>query len=155
MTGACFAEGMKQCGLAAALGTMIAGRPDLMIPLAAVVPVLFAFVSGSGIASTKGLYEFFYDPAVDLGHDPNAVGAVVSPPVGAATFTANVPSAISECVAFRMYQATAAEFIPLPTMEIRLAAKTKRARSQGRCCTWTAVRTTENGRRVRCARRRR
>jgi len=25
-----------------------------------------------------------------------------------------------------MYQATAAEFIPLPTMEIRLAAKTKR-----------------------------
>jgi hypothetical protein len=38
--------------------------------------------------------------------------------------TANVPSAISECVALRMYQATAAEFIPLPTMEIRLAAKT-------------------------------
>jgi hypothetical protein len=44
--------------------------------------------------------------------------------------TANVPSAISECVAFRMNHATAAEFIPLPTMEIRLAAKTKRS---GRC----------------------
>src|SRR5579872_987010 len=41
--------------------------------------------------------------------------------------TAKVPRAVSECVAFRMYQATAAEFIPLPTMEIRLAAKTKRS----------------------------
>jgi hypothetical protein len=40
--------------------------------------------------------------------------------------TANVPSAISECVACRMYQATAAEFMPLPNIEITLAAKTKR-----------------------------
>src|SRR3954465_8734331 len=40
--------------------------------------------------------------------------------------TAKVPRAISECVALRMYQATAAEFIPLPHMEIRLAAKTNR-----------------------------
>src|SRR5581483_5481204 len=40
--------------------------------------------------------------------------------------TANVPSAISECVACRMYQATAAEFIPLPSIEITLAAKMKR-----------------------------
>lgn len=78
VTGACFAEGLKLCGLAAVLGKMIAGLPDLMVPLAAAVPVLFGFVSGSGIASTKGLYEFFYDPAVALGHDPNAVGAVVS-----------------------------------------------------------------------------
>ncbi|MBX3399394.1 MAG: C4-dicarboxylate transporter DcuC [Gemmataceae bacterium] len=78
VTGACFAEGMKLCGLAAALGHAIAGSPELMLPLAAVVPMLFAFVSGSGIASTKGLYEFFHDPAVALGHDPNAVGAVVS-----------------------------------------------------------------------------
>ena len=40
--------------------------------------------------------------------------------------TASVPRACSECVACRMYQATAAEFIPLPNMEIKLAAKTKR-----------------------------
>jgi DcuC family C4-dicarboxylate transporter len=78
VTGACFAEGLKMCGLAAALGSAIAGSPELMLPLAALVPMLFAFVSGSGIASTKGLYEFFHDPAVPLGHDPNAVGAVVS-----------------------------------------------------------------------------
>ena len=41
--------------------------------------------------------------------------------------TANVPSAISECVACRMYHATAAEFIPLPNIEITLAAKTNRS----------------------------
>jgi len=44
--------------------------------------------------------------------------------------TTSIPSACSECVACRMYQATAAEFIPLPNMEIKLAAKTKR---NGRC----------------------
>ena len=46
---------------------------------------------------------------------------------GTVCSTAKVPSAISECVASRMYQATAAEFIPLPNMEITLAAKTKRS----------------------------
>jgi hypothetical protein len=40
--------------------------------------------------------------------------------------TAKVPRAISECVALRMYQATAAEFIPLPIIEIRLAVNTSR-----------------------------
>ncbi len=78
VTGACFAQGLKQCGLADTLGQMIAKFPDLLIPLAAIVPVVFGFVSGSGIASTKGLYEFFYHPAVALGHDPNAIGVVVS-----------------------------------------------------------------------------
>src|SRR5207237_4818615 len=40
--------------------------------------------------------------------------------------TANVPRAISECVACRMYHATAAEFMPLPNMEITLAVNTQR-----------------------------
>jgi len=34
-----------------------------------------------------------------------------------------VPSAISECVRSSTVQATAAEFIPLPSMEMTLAAK--------------------------------
>jgi hypothetical protein len=37
-----------------------------------------------------------------------------------------VPSAISECVACRMYQTTAAEFMPLPSIEIKLATKMRR-----------------------------
>ena len=43
---------------------------------------------------------------------------------GTVCSTANVPNAISECVACRMYQATAAEFMPLPSIEITFAAKT-------------------------------
>ena len=43
---------------------------------------------------------------------------------GSVCRTANKPKAISECVACKMYQATAAEFIPLPSMEIAFAAKT-------------------------------
>jgi DcuC family C4-dicarboxylate transporter len=77
VTGACFAEGLRLCGLAAALGHLIAELPGMLVPLAAVVPAAFGFVSGSGIASTKGLYEFFHAPAEAVGQDPNAVGAVV------------------------------------------------------------------------------
>lgn len=77
VTGACFAEGLRLCGLAAALGHLIAELPGALVPLAAVVPAAFGFVSGSGIASTKGLYEFFHAPAEAVGQDPNAVGAMV------------------------------------------------------------------------------
>ncbi len=38
----------------------------------------------------------------------------------------SVPKAISECVFCRMNQVTPAEFMPLPIMEIRLAAKMSR-----------------------------
>jgi hypothetical protein len=40
---------------------------------------------------------------------------------------ANVPNAISECVRCKIVHATAAEFIPLPNMEITFAANTKRS----------------------------
>ena len=38
----------------------------------------------------------------------------------------SMPSDTSECVAWRMYQMTAAEFMPLPIMETRLAVKISR-----------------------------
>jgi hypothetical protein len=40
---------------------------------------------------------------------------------------ANVPKAISECVRCKIVQATAAEFIPLPSIEITFAANTNRS----------------------------
>ncbi len=43
----------------------------------------------------------------------------------------SAPSETSECVACRMYQITAAEFMPLPIMETRLAVKISRI---PRCC---------------------
>ncbi len=74
----CFGAAIKSAGLAEALGKLIENAPHLMQPLAALVPLVFAALCGSGMASTQSLYEFFYKPAVALGLDPVAVGATVS-----------------------------------------------------------------------------
>ncbi len=78
VTATCFADAMKACGLAKSLGTLIGHAPEMLTPLAAIVPGAFAFISGSGMASTKGLYEFFYDPAIAHGYDAPGVGGIVS-----------------------------------------------------------------------------
>ncbi|HET6574393.1 MAG TPA: C4-dicarboxylate transporter DcuC [Fimbriiglobus sp.] len=82
VTASCFGKGIAVVGLADRLGDLIANAPALLHPLAGVVPCAFAFVCGSGMASTQSLYGFFYDPAMELNQDPVAVGAMVS--VGAA-----------------------------------------------------------------------
>ena len=74
----CFGAAIKAAGLADALGALIARAPHLMQPLAALVPLAFAAVCGSGMASTQSLYGFFHGPAVALGLDPVAVGSLVS-----------------------------------------------------------------------------
>ncbi|MBA4189542.1 MAG: hypothetical protein C0467_16270 [Planctomycetaceae bacterium] len=74
----CFGKAIESAGLAEALGRLIAGTPQLMQPLAGFVPLSFAAISGSGMASTQSLYEFFYNPAVALGLDPVDVGGLVS-----------------------------------------------------------------------------
>ena len=73
-----FGKGIEQAGLAKALGDVIQNAPHWLVPLAAAVPCAFAAISGSGMASTQSLYGFFHTPAVDLGTDPSAIGAVVS-----------------------------------------------------------------------------
>ena len=78
VTANCFGVAIKDAGLAKALGELIAQFPTLMQPLAAFVPLTFAAISGSGMASTQSLYGFFHDPAVALGLDPVSVGALVS-----------------------------------------------------------------------------
>ncbi len=79
----CFGKAIEAAGLAKALGSLIAQVPDLMQPLAALVPLAFAAVCGSGMASTQSLYGFFHGPAVALGLDPVAIGSMVS--LGSAT----------------------------------------------------------------------
>jgi DcuC family C4-dicarboxylate transporter len=74
----CFGKAIESAGLAALLGRLIAEAPRLMEPLAAFVPLSFAAVSGSGMASTQSLYGFFHGPAEKLGLDPTAVGSLVS-----------------------------------------------------------------------------
>lgn len=78
VTANCFGAALKGAGLERSLGRLIAEAPGLMQPLAAFVPLAFAALSGSGMASTQSLYGFFYEPARALGLDPVAVGAMVS-----------------------------------------------------------------------------
>ncbi len=78
VTANCFGTAIRESCLAPELGRVIETAPRLLDPLAAFVPLGFAAVSGSGMASTQSLYGSFYDPAVALGLDPAAVGALVS-----------------------------------------------------------------------------
>ena len=78
VTATCFGKAIESAGLAAALGQLIAEAPSLMQPLAALVPLAFAALSGSGMASTQSLYGFFYEPAKALGLDETAVGSMVA-----------------------------------------------------------------------------
>lgn len=74
----CFGKAIEGAGLAESLGQWIATTPQLMQPFAAFIPLAFAALSGSGMASTQSLYGFFYGPAVALQLDPASVGAMVS-----------------------------------------------------------------------------
>jgi DcuC family C4-dicarboxylate transporter len=74
----CFGTGVRAVGLAGHLGGLIAALPGLLFPLASLIPLAFAWVSGSGMASTQSVYGFFVDPARLAGADPLRVGAVVS-----------------------------------------------------------------------------
>jgi DcuC family C4-dicarboxylate transporter len=79
---ACFGKGVESIGLADLLGQSLRAWPPALIPTAGALPLGFAWVSGSGMASTQSLYSFFVHPAQALGLDPVHVGAVVS--IGAA-----------------------------------------------------------------------
>lgn len=78
VTASCFAKGIELVGLAAALGDGLRAYPGLLTPLSAVIPAGFAALSGSGMASTQGLFGSFYTPAVEAGVDPRGVGALVA-----------------------------------------------------------------------------
>jgi DcuC family C4-dicarboxylate transporter len=75
---ACFGEGVKGLGFDALVRGIVGGTPALLVPTAGLFPMAFAWVSGSGMAATQSLYEFFVRPAVALGVAPEHVGAVVA-----------------------------------------------------------------------------
>jgi DcuC family C4-dicarboxylate transporter len=74
----CFGEGVRAVGLAGYLADLIRLLPGLLFPLASLLPLSFAWVCGSGMASTQSVYGFFVEPAETAGVDPLRVGAVVS-----------------------------------------------------------------------------
>lgn len=116
----CFGKGVEQIGLADLLGRLIKDFPALLFPSAGTMPLAFAWVSGSGMASTESLFKFFASPAGKLGIDGVHVGAVVSiaaaagrtmSPVAAVTLMAasmseTDPLTLARRVAFPLLAAT-------------------------------------------------
>ncbi len=75
---ACFGKGVEGIGVKDALGQLIGARPSLLLPAAGLLPLGFAVVCGSGMATTQRVFGFFVDPARGAGIDPLLVGSVVA-----------------------------------------------------------------------------
>ncbi len=78
VTASCFGQGIREIGIANLIGSMIEAMPAILIPAAGFSSLGFAVLSGSGMATTQSLFEFFARPSIELGIDPAHVGAVVS-----------------------------------------------------------------------------
>jgi DcuC family C4-dicarboxylate transporter len=74
----CFGKGVEGIGVKELLGRVIGARPGLLLPAAGLLPLGFAVVCGSGMATTQALFGFFVDPAQAAGTDPLLVGALVA-----------------------------------------------------------------------------
>jgi DcuC family C4-dicarboxylate transporter len=74
----CFGEGVQLSGLGTYLAGAIESAPQLLLPSAGAIPMSFAWVCGSGMATTQTLFRFFLGPALSVEADPVQVGAVVS-----------------------------------------------------------------------------
>jgi DcuC family C4-dicarboxylate transporter len=73
-----YGKGIELMGLEEVVGAGIEEMPELLLPVAGALPLGFAVLCGSGMASTQSLFGFFAPPALKLGIDPAHVGAVVS-----------------------------------------------------------------------------
>jgi DcuC family C4-dicarboxylate transporter len=74
----CFGQAIREIGIAATIGNVIQSWPGLLMPTAGLLPLSFATLCGSGMATTQSLFNFFAEPALLLDTDPTHVGAVVS-----------------------------------------------------------------------------
>jgi DcuC family C4-dicarboxylate transporter len=99
VTANCFGQGIRQIGLAALVGDLIESNPPLLLPAGGVLPCGFAFLCGSGMASTQSLFGFFAGPALHLGYPPAAVGAVVSVAAAAGRTMSPVAAVTLMCAA--------------------------------------------------------
>lgn len=73
----CFGAGIKALNLASWVGTMTHVRPGAIWPVAGALSMLFAVVSGSGMAATESLFRFFGQSGWSLERNL-AIGAVTS-----------------------------------------------------------------------------
>ncbi len=73
-----FGAGVAAIGLAEAIGSLTQDQPALLLIGAAVLPLAFAALCGSGMAATQSLVGFFTLPALQAAIDPTHVGALIS-----------------------------------------------------------------------------
>ena len=78
VTAQCFGKGVELIQLDALMGQIINTSRPLLIASSGLVPMAFAFISGSGYAATQSLFRLFVDPANELGVNPIRIGSVVS-----------------------------------------------------------------------------
>lgn len=72
----CFSEGIKFAGIASFIAHLAEMLPVLLLPMAALLPAMLAFLSGSGIGATQGLFPLLADVAVQNQIDPILVGVL-------------------------------------------------------------------------------
>jgi len=72
----CFSTGIKNSGVAELVESAAGIAPLLLVPLAGLIPLVLAFLCGSGIGATQGLYPTFADIAMRQEIDPTWIGVV-------------------------------------------------------------------------------
>lgn len=72
----CFSEGIKLAGIASFIAHLAELMPVLLLPMAAILTAFLAFLSGSGIGATQGLFPLLADVAVQNQIDPVLVGVL-------------------------------------------------------------------------------
>jgi DcuC family C4-dicarboxylate transporter len=96
----CFGKGVDAIGLAKHLSALISNRLGLLISASGTVPLAFAWVCGSGMASTQSLFQFFVEPSQSLSVSPLHVGAVVSIAAAAGRTMSPVAAVTLMCATF-------------------------------------------------------
>lgn len=72
----CFSEGIKLSGVADSVGHLADKVPMLLVPMAGLLPLCLAYLSGSGIGATQGLYPLFAGIAETQGLNTRWIGVV-------------------------------------------------------------------------------
>lgn len=72
----CFSVGIELSGITRFIGHVAEAVPVLLFPMAALLPALLGFLSGSGIGATQGVYPMLATVALEQGVDPVHVGVL-------------------------------------------------------------------------------
>jgi C4-dicarboxylate transporter, DcuC family len=103
----CFSEGIKLSGVTDVIGLLAREMPVLIVPLAGLLPLALAFLSGSGIGATQGLYPPLADIARAQGMDATWIGVVCC--IGSAAGRTMSPVAAVAIMCGRLTESTSLE----------------------------------------------